>query len=1125
MPASALTVAELQAQILALQAQLTSLQGGSTASCAYTFATNLKQGSTGTDVMNLQKVLNMNAATKVASSGAGSPGNETSYFGPATKAAVIKFQNMYASDVLTPVGLTAGTGFVGASSRAKLNAICTSTTTPPTTTTPTAGTGLTVAAAPQPANSLAPQSTARIPFTKVTFIAGNDGDVTVSGITVERGGLAQDAVFSGIVLMDENDTQWGIAKTLNSNHQATVGDSFVVKKGSSRTMTIAGNMASSLSSYAGQIVSLSVVGVNTSATVTGSLPISGAQHTINSTLSTGSVTMSRGSDDPGSSQTKEIGTTGYIFSSVKVTAGSAEKVYLKSIRWNQTGSAGSGDLANLKTYVDGTAYDTVASSDGKYYTAVFPGNGLLIDKGFTKDVSIKGDIIGGSARTIDFDIAKRTDIGLKGETYGYGIIPPQTGSSVPTADTSAFSSSEDPWYDASQVTVSAGTISVSTDSTVAAQNIAINLSNQPLGGYSVEVRGEPITVSSIKFNLSTSTSITNVTLVDGTGKVLAGPLDTAGTGTAALAFTDAVTFPVGTTKVQLKGKLSTSFYNNGTVAASTTPSTQWTSVTGQTTGNSITPSPASVLTSNTMTVKSGALTVNVSTQPVAQNVVAGASQFTFANYIFDASQSGEDVRITTIPLYFDTTGTRTDLTSCQLYDGASSITTGSNIKNPATTDTASSTSMTFDGSGLTVSKGTSKTLALKCNVKSGTTSTYWWGIDAGQNSSFTGATGLSSGQTIAETFTDANGQVMTAVSGGSYTVTADSSASYNYKAAQAGTNVTLGAFRFTASVSENITLKQIALQLANTASNSPADLVGQKMTLWDGATKIGDAQFGLANADNATSTLTTTVVIPKGETKTIVVKGDLSAQDAVNGTPGAFLSVTYDGDNNGLNGNYATGNDSGSTISGGTTSDVTTNGVRIFRTVPTVAVTSNGGTGTLQAGADLFKFTVTNPNSRDAVFYKFTFSTATSGANVNGFTLYGDSVAFNSEVTLTTTAQDLELTGTGTSQAQVVPANGTKTYVLKASSVANPSTSVIDSITLALLADTSYPSLSGLMGTVTTVEAGSANTDNIIWSPFSTTTPEATAATQNNLDWTNGYGLPGFPSNAAFPTQTWTSAN
>jgi peptidoglycan hydrolase-like protein with peptidoglycan-binding domain len=56
-----------------------------------TFARNLYLGVSGEDVLALQKLLNAHGFT-VADSGAGSYGNETLYFGPATRAAVVKFQ-------------------------------------------------------------------------------------------------------------------------------------------------------------------------------------------------------------------------------------------------------------------------------------------------------------------------------------------------------------------------------------------------------------------------------------------------------------------------------------------------------------------------------------------------------------------------------------------------------------------------------------------------------------------------------------------------------------------------------------------------------------------------------------------------------------------------------------------------------------------------------------------------------------------------------------------------------------------------------------------------------------------------------------------------------------------------
>jgi len=93
---------------------------------SFTFLKNLSLGDKNVDVLNLQKVLNTSSDTSVANSGFGSPGNETTYFGNLTKQAVIKFQEKYRSEVLAPINLFSGTGFVGSLTRAKLNTILTS---------------------------------------------------------------------------------------------------------------------------------------------------------------------------------------------------------------------------------------------------------------------------------------------------------------------------------------------------------------------------------------------------------------------------------------------------------------------------------------------------------------------------------------------------------------------------------------------------------------------------------------------------------------------------------------------------------------------------------------------------------------------------------------------------------------------------------------------------------------------------------------------------------------------------------------------------------------------------------------------------------------------------------------
>jgi len=83
----------------------------------YQWERDLFVGEEGNDVLYLQRFLNRNGFA-LAESGAGSFGNETTYFGARTKSALTQYQNAYASEILVPLGLPQGTGYFGPATRA-----------------------------------------------------------------------------------------------------------------------------------------------------------------------------------------------------------------------------------------------------------------------------------------------------------------------------------------------------------------------------------------------------------------------------------------------------------------------------------------------------------------------------------------------------------------------------------------------------------------------------------------------------------------------------------------------------------------------------------------------------------------------------------------------------------------------------------------------------------------------------------------------------------------------------------------------------------------------------------------------------------------------------------------------
>ncbi len=76
----------------------------------------------GEDVKELQKFLNSKGFA-VGTSGVGSTGNETNYYGNRTANAVIKFQEANSDTVLKPLGLIKGTGYFGKLTRDLVNSL------------------------------------------------------------------------------------------------------------------------------------------------------------------------------------------------------------------------------------------------------------------------------------------------------------------------------------------------------------------------------------------------------------------------------------------------------------------------------------------------------------------------------------------------------------------------------------------------------------------------------------------------------------------------------------------------------------------------------------------------------------------------------------------------------------------------------------------------------------------------------------------------------------------------------------------------------------------------------------------------------------------------------------------
>ncbi len=884
---------------------------GTKASAAYNFSAgpSLKMGMTNSAVMELQKVLNMSADTQVSASGVGSTGMETSYFGGLTKAAVIKFQNKYASEVLAPIGLTSGTGFVGVLTRAKLDAIQGSATTTTTTTTlpvgctsttgfsPVTGLPCSTAATTTTTTSTGPVSVSlaagsptgsaiagagQIDSLKFNISASSAGGDTVTSLTFTKAGVVSDSAISNLYLADESGVIIGQFSSLNGGVATFSGTNIQVNAGQTRTLTLRTDL--STGSNAGNTLAWNLTGaaVSSAATV-GGLPVNGNSLTVTTVTNPSIATATLTFNTVGSSV--DAGTTGVQVASVTANV-SNSAVWLKTVKFSAVGSANWADIKNLKLMVNGTQVGSTLSqvaSDGSVVFALATPASLNTGN---STIEIFADIMGSPNRNVTFTILRPYDANLVDSQYNAGISP-----TVTTTN-------------ATQITIQQGQITVSQASDTPTGSIPVGASNVTLAKFNIYASGESVKTKFLDVNFvapsavtwtATTSTLRNVKVIDNAGNQVGSTISSIASGsttglcsnvtasaTLTCHFGDSSSIinymvPANTTRV-LSVVADIPSTDTVTTLQATLPA-MTSNLEGQT---SFQTTSSGAANGATLTVTSTPLAIAANSAVSTQTYALGASGKRIASFTLTAS-SAEGAKVSSITLDKDTGTDAMDVQNVKVMVGSTQF--GAT----RTTVADGGITMAFSGSSpITVPAGGAVNVDVYADILSSSTSgaTYSAVIDV------TGWSALGAVSNSSISFPGAvNGQAITLSSGAALTVSADSSTSASKQVVMgsAGNEVFKVKLQETSNVED---VKVTDLIFTDAITGGSAGVASfQGMTLWDGSTQIGGPLNMTIGTSATTSTVqfsfATPVVVSRNSSKVLTLKGDIADINSLGSTSGS----------------------------------------------------------------------------------------------------------------------------------------------------------------------------------------------------------------------------------------------
>lgn len=889
--AGAVTIAELLAQIQALQAQLVALQAaqtGGTAATACTFTRSLYLGVSDPQVKCLQQYLN-GAGYTLALSGAGSAGSETNYYGSLTKAAVAKWQ---AANSVSPA-----VGYFGPISQAKYTALgggAVTTTTGGTVVVAPAAGGLSVSlSAATPAARTIVAGAAMMPFGKWVFTAGS-GNVTVTGLKFIRGGISSDAELGSAYLYDADSGDYiGQYTGLGSGILSFANSSglFTINAGVTKNIELRLDVSSSASNNHTMSWSLNAAtDVTSNATsVSGVFPSTCNAMTFVTVSNPSIATLTATTVATGNSV--NAGTTGYLAGSFTLAAANSA-VLLDRIVLTQNGSIISAtDVTNIKLVTTGGTQigSTLANlkSDG---TGVFVmPTAYEIPAGQTIQVNVYADVIAGVNRTMIFNVLNLRDVLARDKTYNVGVNP---SASVTMTTT----------------TVQKGTLTITLDPTSPTGSIAPGQTGLTVAKFKVTSYGEQIKVLYVPFRIymtpvatvlkDFTDEIDNIYLVDDAGNqigtTITAPDDTSATNgywddsdsVAATFGTSSATLnyliPANTTRIwSLKLDLLSTADGTGLTANLQAGTNNYQGqISLDSTGDT------TAVTANALTITSNPFQAKQNSSYGAGNLIKGQSSAHIGSWVLSAS-SAEGITISTITL-----------TSSSTFPFANLVVKVNGVQfGDITGSVAASTNYTVAGTApITIPTGGSVTVDAYVDILSTATnlgSAYYVKLynasavgattATTQTLKTTGGTAVSSSNILAERYTVNE-------TGGILSINNDVSSPAAYQGVMGKKNQTVGIWRLTANNVSAINITDIVVTNIATSTADPTNAMSnfENLQWYKGgvalgpivvsptASSLGVVNSGVTSGYTYTFHFTTPVEVPQNSGISLELRGDIA---------------------------------------------------------------------------------------------------------------------------------------------------------------------------------------------------------------------------------------------------------